>query len=224
MLYLQLPKDGALEAGQRRPIALLPQVYRLWSAACKHDVKAWRQRCRGRGEVPVGEGALDETFDLAFKTEARNAGRQHQAGVFLDCSKCYERVPLAQLEQFAIERGVPLYALNCALNMYSGNRRILLQGAVSNAVQSTCGLPPGCGLAVDLLHAFLIRTLQSAGRQVEVRNYVDDMVLVAAGAHFAHYLRDSYKSVLKALKQANVQVNRRRRWSSAMALIPRISS
>eukprot|EP00971_Amphidinium_carterae_P222313 4412603-Amphidinium_carterae.1 len=72
------------------------------------------------------------------------ASRQHQAGVFLDCSKCYERGPLAQLEQFAIERGFPLYALNCALNMYSGNRRILIQGAVSGAVQSTCGLPPGC--------------------------------------------------------------------------------
>eukprot|EP00971_Amphidinium_carterae_P125102 2478732-Amphidinium_carterae.1 len=43
MLYLQLPKDGAREAGQRRPIALLPQVYRLWSAACKQDVKQWRQ-------------------------------------------------------------------------------------------------------------------------------------------------------------------------------------
>eukprot|EP00971_Amphidinium_carterae_P297646 5913580-Amphidinium_carterae.1 len=144
MLYLQLPKDGAHEAGQRRPIALLPQVYRLWSATCKHDVKQWRQRCRARGEVPVGEGALDETFDLAFKTEARNASCQHQGGVFLDCSKCYERVPLAQLEQFAIEHGFPFYALNCALNMYSGSRRILIQGAVSESVQSTCGLPPGC--------------------------------------------------------------------------------
>eukprot|EP00971_Amphidinium_carterae_P184856 3670010-Amphidinium_carterae.1 len=80
-----------------------------------------------------------------FKTEARNASRQHQAGVFLDCSKCYERVPLAQLEQFAIERGFPLYALNCALNMYSGSR-ILIQGAVSDPVQSTCGLTHGCGL------------------------------------------------------------------------------
>eukprot|EP00971_Amphidinium_carterae_P147845 2930466-Amphidinium_carterae.1 len=144
------------------------------------------------------------------ETGERNASRQHQAGVFLDCSKCYERVPLAQLEQFAIERGFPLYALNCALNMYSGNRRILIQGAVSGAVRSTCGLPPGCGLAVDLLHAFLIRTLQSAGRQVEVCEYVDDMVLVAAGPHFAHYLRDSYKSVLKALKQANMQVNQKK--------------
>eukprot|EP00971_Amphidinium_carterae_P257484 5111229-Amphidinium_carterae.1 len=73
--------------------------------------------------------------------------------------------------------------------MYSGSRRILIQGAVSDAVQSTCGLPPGCGLAVDLLQAFLVRTLQSAGRQVEVRKYVDDMVLVAAGRYFAHYVQ-----------------------------------
>eukprot|EP00971_Amphidinium_carterae_P205300 4074816-Amphidinium_carterae.2 len=63
MMYLQLPKEGARDAGERRPIALLPQVYRLWCALCRHDVKTWRARCIGRGEVPVGRGALDETFD-----------------------------------------------------------------------------------------------------------------------------------------------------------------
>eukprot|EP00971_Amphidinium_carterae_P205485 4078246-Amphidinium_carterae.1 len=66
-------------------------MYRLWSDACRQDVHLWRQVCR---EVPVGAGALDETFDLAFKTEIRNAGRAFQAGIFLDCSKCYERVPV----------------------------------------------------------------------------------------------------------------------------------
>eukprot|EP00971_Amphidinium_carterae_P046794 922081-Amphidinium_carterae.1 len=49
------------------------------------------------------------------------------------CSKCYKRVPLRMLEEFALESGYPLYALNVALNMYSGNRRILVQGAVSEA-------------------------------------------------------------------------------------------
>eukprot|EP00971_Amphidinium_carterae_P084695 1676320-Amphidinium_carterae.1 len=29
-------------------------------ALCRHDVRAWRARCTGRGEVPVGRGALDE--------------------------------------------------------------------------------------------------------------------------------------------------------------------
>eukprot|EP00971_Amphidinium_carterae_P188270 3737206-Amphidinium_carterae.1 len=55
-----------------------------------------------RGEVPVGAGALIKA--RTFKTEARNGSRVLQA-----CSKCYKRVPLAQLEQFAIERVFPLY-------------------------------------------------------------------------------------------------------------------
>eukprot|EP00971_Amphidinium_carterae_P295325 5864935-Amphidinium_carterae.4 len=81
MLYLQLPKEGARDAGERRPIALLPQVYRLWCALCRHDVRAWRARCTGRGEVLVGRGALDETFDLAFETEKITAAGKPQAGV-----------------------------------------------------------------------------------------------------------------------------------------------
>eukprot|EP00971_Amphidinium_carterae_P241328 4791843-Amphidinium_carterae.1 len=141
MLYLQLPKEGARNAGERRPIALLPQVYRLWSACCRADVVAWRQLCKDRGETPVGQGALDETFDLAYLTEQRTAAGQHQAGVFLDCSKCYERVPLSMLEQFAIESGYPLYVLNVALNVYSGQRRVLVRGAVSEG-ELIAGHPP----------------------------------------------------------------------------------
>eukprot|EP00971_Amphidinium_carterae_P006108 120334-Amphidinium_carterae.2 len=87
----------------------------------------------GRGEVPVGRGALDETFDLAFENEKITAAGQPQAGVFLDCSKCYERIPLQTLETFALESGYPLCALYAALDMYAGRRRVLLQGAVSAA-------------------------------------------------------------------------------------------
>eukprot|EP00971_Amphidinium_carterae_P107844 2135165-Amphidinium_carterae.1 len=29
----------------------------------------WRARCTGRGEVPVGRGALEETFDLAYTAQ-----------------------------------------------------------------------------------------------------------------------------------------------------------
>eukprot|EP00971_Amphidinium_carterae_P279337 5545376-Amphidinium_carterae.1 len=176
MLYLQLPKEGAKNAGERRPIALLPQ---------------WRQLCKDRGETPVGQSALDETF----------------ARVFLDCSKCYERVPLSMLEQLAIESGCPLCALNVALNMYSGQRRMLVQGAVSEGVTATCGLPPGCGHAVDMLHAFLIKSLRCAGRQVEVRKYVDDMVLISSGPGFAGNLCYAYRQVLRSLMSVNMRVN-----------------
>eukprot|EP00971_Amphidinium_carterae_P081681 1616009-Amphidinium_carterae.2 len=61
--------------------------------------------------------------------------------------------------------------------MYSGQRRILVQGAVSEGVTTTCG----CGHAVDMLHAFLNKSLRCVGRQVGVRKYVDDMVLISSG-------------------------------------------
>eukprot|EP00971_Amphidinium_carterae_P083285 1648492-Amphidinium_carterae.1 len=107
--------------------------------------------------MPVGQGALDETFDLAYLTEERSAAGQHQTGVFLDCSKCYERVPLRMLEEFALESRYPLL-----------DRRILVQGAVIAGVQATCGLPLGCGHAVDMLRASLIRSPRFAGRQTGV--------------------------------------------------------
>eukprot|EP00971_Amphidinium_carterae_P298509 5931060-Amphidinium_carterae.2 len=66
--------------------------------------------------------------------------------------------------------------------MYAGRRRILIQGAVSEPVHATHGMPLGRGHAVDLLHSFLLKALQSAGRLVEVRKYVDDVMLVAKAA------------------------------------------
>eukprot|EP00971_Amphidinium_carterae_P279159 5541556-Amphidinium_carterae.1 len=91
------------------------------------------------------------------------------------------------LEQFASERGFPLYVLNVAWNMYSGQRRILIQGVFNDAMHVTSGLPPGCGLAVDLLHAFLVRTLRSAGRQIEVRQ-PSKIVVVCNGTRAKHKL------------------------------------
>eukprot|EP00971_Amphidinium_carterae_P234850 4660208-Amphidinium_carterae.1 len=76
---------------------------------------------------------------------------------------------------------------------FSGRRRVLLQGAVSEPVTATHGMPPGCGHAVDLLHAFLLKTLKSAGRHVSVRKCVDDMVLVASGPCFAGHLCHGYR-------------------------------
>eukprot|EP00971_Amphidinium_carterae_P297829 5917642-Amphidinium_carterae.1 len=68
-------------------------------------------------------------------------------------------------------------------------------------------MPPGCGHAVDLLHAFLLKTLNSAGRHVTIRKYVDDMVLVAHGPCFAGHLCYGYRQVHKSLIKANVKVN-----------------
>eukprot|EP00971_Amphidinium_carterae_P093065 1842300-Amphidinium_carterae.1 len=64
ILYLQLPKAGARNAGERRPIALLPVIYRVWASCCKPRLLSWRARRNQAGHTTVGRGALDEAFDL----------------------------------------------------------------------------------------------------------------------------------------------------------------
>eukprot|EP00971_Amphidinium_carterae_P256400 5090926-Amphidinium_carterae.1 len=101
-----------------------------------------------------------------------------------------------------------MYALYAALDMYAGRRRVLLQGAVSEPVTATHGMPPGCGHAVDLLHAFLLKTLKSAGRRVSVRKCVDDMVLVACCLRpLLCWAPLPWIPVRKSLTKANMKVN-----------------
>eukprot|EP00971_Amphidinium_carterae_P069250 1370311-Amphidinium_carterae.2 len=150
-------------------------VYRVWAAWQKHRITDWRLLCSGRGETPVGKGALDEAFTLAAEAERATAKGEPFAAVFLDCSKCYERVDLDKLERAAEAARFPLEALRLALHMYRGRRRILVNGALSEAVVATSGIPAGCGLAVDLLHAFLQHQLYASHLKVSVRKYVDDM-------------------------------------------------
>eukprot|EP00971_Amphidinium_carterae_P223515 4434872-Amphidinium_carterae.1 len=98
----QLPKPGATGAGERRPIALLPVVYR------------WRERRAQQG----GRGALDEAFELSLAVEEHSRKGSSVAGVFLDCSKYYERVSLDLLETAAREADFPPSILRVALDMY----------------------------------------------------------------------------------------------------------
>eukprot|EP00971_Amphidinium_carterae_P053305 1049913-Amphidinium_carterae.2 len=49
--------------------------------------------------------------------------------------------------------------------------------------------------------------MQSASSKVELRKYVDDMVLVAKGNHFAVHLCQAYRRVHSSLTKANMNVN-----------------
>ena len=64
-------------------------------------------------------------------------------GVFLYCSKCYERVPLRQLDARASEALFPDRLLVLALSMYSGRRHVRVGSAVAQAVTGSCGLMVG---------------------------------------------------------------------------------
>ena len=172
---------GACEAGGRwpeplrvgvvalhpRPIVLLPLVYRIWAAARRPEVRAWVAGAGADGAEVPGRGADEAAWGLALEAECleqEEAEVEAEAlcGVFLDCSKCYERVPLRQLDVRAAEALFPDRLLVLALSMYSGRRHVRVGPAVAEEVQGSCGLMAGCGLAVALLRAHLREAVLAA--------------------------------------------------------------
>eukprot|EP00971_Amphidinium_carterae_P130643 2588109-Amphidinium_carterae.3 len=185
-------------------------IYRVWAAWQKPRILAWRDTCIFRGETPVGRGALDEAFTLAHQAEQATLEGVPFAAVFLDCSKCYERVDLSLLEESVRAAGFPLPALCLAVDMYRGRRRILVNGAVSQTVsdpvEASSGIPAGCGLAVDLLHAFLQHKIHASELRVSVRKYVDDMVLSASGKGCAYALREAFRAIKRVLEASGMRL------------------
>ncbi len=115
-------------------------------------------------------------------------------GVFLDCSKCYERVPLQQLDGRAVAAGFPGRLLVLALGMYAGRRHVKVGRAVAEAKLGTSGIMAGCGLAVALLRAHIREAAlavqaggggedeqlgRPGGGAPRVRRYVDDWAVLA---------------------------------------------
>ena len=92
-----LPKAGGDAGGpmQRRPITLLPLVYRLWAKLRVRDMEA----CRALWDPAVTcarFGAEGQAWELAW--HAMLAGRADGiAGVAVDFRKCYDHIRLDQL-------------------------------------------------------------------------------------------------------------------------------
>eukprot|EP00972_Heterocapsa_arctica_P081180 11963000-Heterocapsa_arctica.AAC.1 len=84
-------------------------VYRIWAAARSPEVRAWT-KSRGQDDAwggKPGSGAMDAAFSLGVKGEAALAEEHCMGAVFLDCSKCYERIPITALYRAAVAEGFP---------------------------------------------------------------------------------------------------------------------
>ncbi|MFM7985676.1 MAG: hypothetical protein ACKPKO_40825, partial [Candidatus Fonsibacter sp.] len=83
--------------------------------------------------------------DCAEDLRDEEGREQALCGAFLDCSKCYERVPLGQLDDRASAAGFPDRLLVLALGMYSGRRHVRAGKAVAAARVGSAGIMAGCG-------------------------------------------------------------------------------
>ena len=169
-------KPKAKHEGALRPIGLLPYIYRIWMAVRKQKLKAWVLSLHAGGI----QSATAQAWRLGAMQESERAKGLFTLAAFLDCSKCYERVPLQAAAQQALRTGCPTGAVALAFNMYAAPRYIRVHGAVAPGFNASSGLVPGCGFAVHFLKAFLLDR-PSGGGGVSTRDYVDDLVLTGVG-------------------------------------------
>eukprot|EP00972_Heterocapsa_arctica_P009501 1399857-Heterocapsa_arctica.AAC.1 len=152
-----LPKEAGDAPTAQRPIGLLPMVYRIWAAARNPEVRRWA-KSKGQDDAwggKPGAGAMDAAFSLGVEGEAALADGQCMGAVFLDCSKCYERIPIVALYRAAVADGFPPGLARMACLQYQAPRFVRVAGAAAEAGQVTRGMVAGCGMAVALLQTYL---------------------------------------------------------------------
>ena len=153
-----IPKPGAQNEGQLRPIGILPYVYRAWMVLRKAEFSGWSRALHGGHHV----GAADLAGQVRREEEYAAWRGCHSFTAYLDCSKCYERIDHSTARARAEAAGLPSRLGRMIFAMYGGERRVKVHGAVSRAGRFMRGLVAGCSFAKDVLKAFL--SPPSAGR------------------------------------------------------------
>ena len=134
-----------------------------------------------------GRSALDAAWNASLEGEiGGNSSGKGSGTILLDLSKCYERVPLEALGKAAVAEGWPGRVVAMALGQYSSVRFVSVAGATVPAGNATCGMIPGCALAVRFLGSYLKAPIKRAIRRAargraRIRTYVDDLRISVEG-------------------------------------------
>lgn len=106
-------------------------------------MRDWLRRA-GILRLGVGSAAEEQAPDLGVDLDSAHADGVELAGLALDWSKCYDRVPLSLLEQIALRSGVPAAVWRPVLDAQAAPRFVVAYGMAGDAVAPVRGLAPGC--------------------------------------------------------------------------------
>eukprot|EP00971_Amphidinium_carterae_P352150 6492453-Amphidinium_carterae.1 len=196
-----------------RPIAITVAPMRLWSRVrFKMMGKALEEKVitEAHGGTKLQCCATVAAVQ-ALKAEAARRFGYHTGAIFIDMSKCYERVLHAKILQGAQRFGVQHWAAaNCKL--YQGERRIRWGLFSTGTARINGSIFPGCSNAVLWLRVMFAQLLAEAAcihPLLKVTNVVDDFSLDAMGTQreVSEQLIEGYQLLTSRLEDQNMQIN-----------------
>ncbi len=171
--------------GGRRPIGLLPALYRLWAKVRQPHVRSWELAWDRRYLAAArGKSTSDVAWLRALRAEYASGSGATAASVLWDLKKCYEHGRHVLLATEARELNFPLAIARVAVAMYTSPRRLTLDGAFAEAVKPSRGFIAGCSNALAAIKATMIRRMDSfilRHPRTDLDMFVDDLELQSIG-------------------------------------------
>ncbi len=171
------------KGGGRRPIGLLPAIYRLWAKVRQPHVRRWEADWdRKYMAAARGKSTADVAWLRALRAEYASSTGATAASILWDLKKCFEHGRHSLLAHEARELQFPLAVARLAVSMYSAPRRLMLDGSFAEPVIPSRGFIAGCSNARAAINATMLRrrdalVLRNPSADLDV--YVDDIELQA---------------------------------------------
>ncbi len=179
----------AKKDGGRRPIGLLPALYRLWTRVRQPYVREWESQWdRKYFAAARGKSTTDVAWLRALRAEYATSVGATAASTLWDLHKCFEHGGHALWADEAKEVYFPLAIARMAVSMYTAERRLMLDGAYAQPVIPTRGYVAGCTNALAAIKATMIRRLDALvarNPDADVDMFVDDVELQTIGSKSA---------------------------------------
>ena len=178
-----------------RPISVMSVVYRAWASTRLRDVISWQENWIHECQhgFRTGHGPEDVWWKLAVQVERALLEGSDLAGVSLDYSKCFDRIPITIVLRLAERIGMDARLLKAIKGMFDQlQRRFRVNGAVGKPFTSTNGILQGCPLSViflNLLVCVWIRAVKEEVPDAELHAFADDTGATATGSTAPHILQ-----------------------------------
>ncbi len=185
LLALVIVKMIPKKDGGRRPIGLMPSLYRIWGKVRADDVRNWERRwAREYFAAGPGKSAESAAWRAALRAELAAASRAESASVLWDLLKCFEhgRHTLLAGEVHAV--GFLVAVARMSVEMYKAERRLVVDEAVSEPILPTRGFMAGCSRALALIKVVMVRRMDAYVARHPRVNFdlcVDDVEMQAVG-------------------------------------------